>query len=227
MNSSPSHRRADRLLGRVQANIDGSASNGVVLNDLLDEFCNGLPVEKVLPLLESENASVARAGAWIVSELGSRACSLFETIKRHLDSDDPSVRFCIADCVLLCAKGTDAEPIAKTAHFLEDPDASVRWKAIDTLIKLNPQQVSACARFLEENASTGHFLEGFKQLTVADSAPQGFTRVLQVGQPADPVTNKFSFIAAIRSRVDRRELERIVLSTNDQDLREFLDDFEY
>ena len=216
------------LLRRVERNVANAATDGRVLNDLLDEFHRGFPTDHLRRLLHSPDAPVVRAGAWLLSELGSRGCSVFRQVPQLLDSGDPSVRFSLTDCIVVCATESDGELVAKVVSLLEDPDRSVRWKALDSLTKIDDKALVSAHNWLSDHrrewsarVATACFLPEKRQDARAK------LELIADERQSDVTSSelKLYVVVAIREGTPLPLLRTVAEIAVDDDLREFLEDF--
>jgi hypothetical protein len=138
---SSSTERGDALIERILTvgDIDGKASN-----DLITEFyTHGYPVEKLIPLLRSEDDKTVRTGAFLAEELGVKAAPLMPELMRLLGHRDRNVRFDILDAVLVAASSSDGEVIARAIALIDDPDRAVRAQTLDFLARADREQLVA------------------------------------------------------------------------------------
>ena len=83
---------------------------------LMQEFYKGMPVETLIPLLESDNNDIQRTGMSIVSELKGKICGLMPYVVPFTESDDAFIRYCTSKFILSCAKG---EYVKEFVHLIE------------------------------------------------------------------------------------------------------------
>jgi hypothetical protein len=119
--------------------------------ELLHEISEGYPVEGVRRLLASDRPAVVRAGAWVASELGTRACPLVGDMASILDSSDTHARFFAVDVVLLCGSEQHGQMIARVIELVDDPAQPLRWKALQFLTNAAPAQLATGSRQLQSN----------------------------------------------------------------------------
>ncbi len=123
------HSRGDELLERLRSQVATDEDDGSDGNCLLREFFRGYPLERLRELLESDNPTAVRTGAWIMSELGVQAAPIMASADRLLDHPEPGARFWTIDAVIVNASKDDGELVAKTLAVVDDPDERIRWKA--------------------------------------------------------------------------------------------------
>jgi hypothetical protein len=128
----------DKLLAMVL--LEG---NTQAANELLGPLFSGYAASNLVPLLRSQDERVVRAGAWLISELGSKAKPLIDTFRELLGHRSREVRFFVLDAVLCCCDDHDGDIIAAAISLAQDQDAAVRWKLIYFLAKLKPNQLEA------------------------------------------------------------------------------------
>lgn len=128
----------DTLIARLQENRDDDATA-----QLLAEFHGGLSVDRLRELLTCPDGNAVRAGVWIASELGTRIRPVLAELAPLLRHPDRYVRFFVLDCVLVAADEGDGALLASAAELFLDPDAAVRWKAMNLLASASQAQLDA------------------------------------------------------------------------------------
>jgi hypothetical protein len=133
--------RGDALIERI---LTAGDTDGEVSNDLIGEFYSrGYPVEKLIPLLRSENDETVKTGAFLAEELGAKAAPLMPELMRLLGHRDRNVRYDILDAVLAPATANDGEVIAQAIMLIDDRDPAVRSKTLNFLARADREQLVA------------------------------------------------------------------------------------
>jgi hypothetical protein len=218
-------RNAEMLLRKVQTDIDGAAEDGTILNDLLAQFHKGFPVGNVLRLLRAKHPQAIRAGAWIASELGSAACPLFEDIRHFLSWSDEQVRFCVIDCVLLCATEKHADAICQIGRLVTDPAPAVRWKALETLVRFRPDQIRSAAQWVSKNEPGTPCAQGFALMAEPDVHKVREAARELIAGPSHFILKRLAFVGALRARTPRSGLDALAASSADEDIQAFWQDY--
>ncbi len=213
--------RSEQLIQGLLAMRWDPEKNGYLLNELLDAFQKGFQVGNLLDLLNSKNTKIVRAGIWIASELGCRACVLYAEIKLiSMSTNDAKIKFYFIDCVLVCAE--DGESIVMTAYFLEDVVAFVRWNTVNFLYKLSPKQVQVAIDWMRLNSNKrDEYYIGFQLLGKSDNNSTSVEEISDLLQAQDPVLKKFAIASAIRRRIDREVVRNLGDLSMDEDIVNF------
>lgn len=127
MSPGESRNHGDQLLSRL---LHGEVGGGKLENDLLRELHEGYPVSKLRLLLRAKDEKLVAAGMWIASELGASARPLFADVVSLIHHPFFQVRFFALDCLITCARTEDKEALALGLDLIDDPEPSVRWKAM-------------------------------------------------------------------------------------------------
>ena len=149
---SDGYARGEELLVRL---MRGEAGGGDLENELLKEFQQGYPISKLRLLLRAHDEGVVEAAVWIASELGSDAMPLFSDIADLLRHASLKVRFFALDCLTVNAQPKDVRAVNVGLDLIEDPEPSVKWKAL--MFLSSAPEVVLCAAFNAlpvENPST-------------------------------------------------------------------------
>jgi hypothetical protein len=220
------HTSPHQLINGLLEHTWSSDTNGYLLNDLLDHFHRGFPVANVLTLIESSDEQATRAGTWIASELGTKACKIYKKIKPLVKSPDPKVRFNIASCILVCADEEDGESIIDLTSLLHDQEAFVRWISIDSLCRLQKKQVLIATNWLRDDPSADNYYRGFKLLYDCERNFVSIEQIKVVVRSQDLLLRKFAVIAAIRKQFDHNAVQELANLSADEDIIDFCSDIE-
>jgi len=191
------------------------------MNDLLEEFGRGYPLDNLRPLLLHNNSRVATTGAWIASELGAKGSVLLEDVSPLIGHPEKGVRFWAIDCVLLWAGPSDQAELASVIELLNDPEPGVRWKAMDFLSRATREQLEAALSSLEAREPNSMNVRGLRWLI--GSHASDLQDVKTALQSQDGVLRKYGVVAARRMSKDNREPLLYAASLSDPDVKNFAD----
>jgi hypothetical protein len=178
----------EQLLTHLLTGGDDSTAN-----ELLESFYNGYPVERLRPLLQSDNESAVKAGAWIASELAERAAPLMKELFRLLNHPLRYVRFFILDAVLCSTTNEHGEVVARAVMLIRDPDEAVRWKALRFLANATKDQLSSALAYLDNRGGatllawllrTGITQTDIQEIITRLNDPDSLTRMFAVAAAA-------------------------------------------
>jgi hypothetical protein len=181
-------KREEQLLAHLLTGGDDSAAN-----ELLGSFYNGYPVERLRPLLQSDNDSAVMAGAWIASELAERSAPLMNELFRLLNHPLRYVRFFILDAVLDSTANEHGEVVARAIMLIRDPDEAVRWKALGFLAYATKDQLSSALTYLDNQGDstllawllrTGITQTDMQEIITRLNDPDSLTRMFAVAAAA-------------------------------------------
>jgi hypothetical protein len=133
----------------------GSSDSGTLANELLRELHHGYPVERLRPLLSSDDSEVAAIAAWISSELVCGTGPILDDLVALLEHPVREVRFYSIDAVMAGATGPDSYRAASVLPMLDDRDPAVRWKAMRFLSYASVRQLQAALDWLRAD-EPGH-----------------------------------------------------------------------
>lgn len=206
--------RGDVLIEHI---LTGGDTDGEISNDLIGEFYSrGYPVEKLIPLLRSENDETVKTGAFLAEELGAKAAPLMPELMRLLEHEDRNVRYDILDAVLAAATASDGEVIARAIALIDDRDRAVRSKTLNFLARADREQLAAGLPHVADRdvaAGLGWLVE--VEESVADE--QLVSRLIA----EDRLVRWFAAVAAARAFRRDPELLNRVAESSDDELREF------
>lgn len=136
-------RSGDLLISRIVAGGDDSAAH-----DLLNEFFSGYPVERLRRLLQSEEESAVKAGAWIASELGEQVAPLIDELTGLLSHPSKYVRFFVLDSILIAGTPEHGQALAAAVQMIQDSEDAIRWKAMNFLARASESQLTASVPYV-------------------------------------------------------------------------------
>ncbi len=210
----------EQLIARVMARPD----DGDAVFELMKEFHKGYPLERLLPLLQSPDAEVCRAGAWIASEQGTKGRPLFEYVLPLLHHSNKKVRFWAVDCILCWAEPANGAGIATVLPLLEDSEYAVRWKTMGFIARIAKANLEAALGHLNSADPHSPYIAKLAWLTGAGAdGPEEVTSLLR---SEDPVARKFAAAAAFRmARIDKEPLA-LAAAHSDPDVEKFASDMQ-
>jgi hypothetical protein len=201
----------DRLVSQL---LSKERDGSILANDLLREVHRGFPVERLRVLLESDDPEIVRLGAWLQSELGSRAQSLAPLLPRLLRHELKYVRFFAIDSVASCATPDDGPLLAETVRLIDDAERSVRWKAMDFLRALPEASIRSTINSLPGGDSSDQLRVGL-QAMLATNAGSEVPALLASGEP---VQRRFGLAVALRSGDE--DALALAANSSDEEIRD-------
>lgn len=187
MNDSP-HTYVERVRA---AGKDGW---GAIANEILYAIGDGAPVDGLIELIRSDEVLAAKAGVWVMSELGSAARPLLDEMPQLLRHESPYVRYLALEVVLNCSDHSDGRLIASAMQLVADGDRAVRMNAMRFLANATTEQLDAGAACLDD----GPIKDGARWLSdVASRRRPLATIVAKLDDPRD-VTRRVAASAALR-----------------------------
>jgi hypothetical protein len=187
---------------------------------LLQEYFHGLSVDTLHPLLRSSNTSVQRAAAFIVSELGRRACALVDDMIPLIYSGNRYLAYQAMEVSLLCCVDETAENFAHVVGAMESDDGVLVALAMRLVARASAQQLQGAERFfISATAPHQGHKEGLSLLLKAHRVPaEVVAKMLDAGQPLE---RKYAAVAVGRSFRGVPALVDKVTSSDDLDVRKF------
>lgn len=183
---------------------------------LLKAFFHGYPVERLRKLLDSQDASVVEAGAFILSELGARACPLLADTVALLAHPSFRTRSMALDCVLVCATSQHGSIIADAERRIRDQDEVVRYFAINFLSRCSEEQLRAACESLEDEDLKTQVSWLLAVTECEDYEHEVRERLLS----ADSESRRFGVVAAIRVYSKKPSLLELAATNSDAEVRE-------
>ena len=210
--------RADNLVELI-TRTPGSSQIDVLSNDLVKEFYRGYPLTNLRPLLRSPDPALVAAGVWIASELGEKGRPLLNDVSALLRHPEKDVRFDAINCLLVWATPSNTAELASVIKLVDDPERSVRWKAMDFLARASEEQLRAGLSDLQVNEPECTQVRGLEWIL----SPQALDpeAVMAALQNQDDVLRKYGAVAARRLSKDNRAPLLYAASVDDPDVKNF------
>jgi hypothetical protein len=210
--------RGDKFIRLLLSDPD-SNDDGVLVNNLLDEFHRGYPLEAIQPLLSSQNEKVLAAGVFIASELGQKATPILGEVAQFLLHPNQWVRSDVIGCVLVCATGKDAGLISKVVSMLNDPDGLTRWRVMDFLSKAPAEKLQAAITHFEQTDASSPHVSLLRWL-LSDHAHH-VDEVASLLQSENPLARKYAAAAAARIALAGDRSLLLASRSQDDDVKGF------
>ena len=210
--------RADNLLSLIMS--DPSCNQiDVLSNDLVKEFHRGYPLTNLRPLLRSPQAALVSAGVWIASELGEKGKPLLNDVSPLLRHPEKDVRFEAINCLLVWAAPSNPAELASVIKLVDDPERSVRWKAMDFLARASKEQLQAGLSDLQVSEPNSARVRGLQWLLSPEALDvEGVTTALQ---SSDAAFRKYGAVAARQLSKDNKAPLLYAASVADPDVKNF------
>jgi hypothetical protein len=106
-------------------------------------------------LARSDDDGVVKIGAWLLSELGSKASEVLDIAELMLDHRLRDARYYAIETVLAAATNKDGSLLAKAAMRIEDDDRAVRHMAMRFLAREGRGQLAMALPFLADSNISG------------------------------------------------------------------------
>jgi hypothetical protein len=193
--------------------------DGALASELLTEFQRGYSLEKLRPLLSSNNEELVSLGVWIASELGEKGSPLLKDVSPLLKHPTKRVRFFAIDCILLWAGESNGPELAAAVQLLDDPERAVRKMAMNFLASASYSQIGAALSHLKATEPSSSHTQGLQWL-LNDSNISSDDIISKLNSEGRLV-RRYGVIAAVRMLAkDKRPLLHAA-SIDDPEISEF------
>lgn len=213
---------SETLIAQIVSEPDpDSPQIGVLANELLSNFHQGYSLEKLRPLLRSDNDRLVKTGVWIASELGEKGKALLSDATSLLKHPLKAVRFFAIDCVLLSASPAEQLELASVVPLLDGVETAVRWQAMNFLSRASREQLQAALSFLQAKEPASKHVQGLQWLRSTEASnPESIATALR---SADSSLRKYAAVAA--SRISKSNTKPLFLASTleDPDVKGFAD----
>lgn len=174
-------------------------NDGVVVNNLLDEFWRGYPIENLRRLFVP--ATIGNA-AFLVSELGQRVRPLIREVAELLEDETPRVRGDAISALAQCATWEDGWAVAKVIKAIDDPHDGVRSTAYKALRYMESSQMRAGLEYLRVREPASVFATFRNAFLAIESLPRKAVPALEkLLHSDDPIARRFGAAMIVRPRL--------------------------
>lgn len=189
-----------------------------VLSELLDLLYASDSYKTVVTLCYSNNLTSIRAGAWLASNLGKKAISIYEDIVKLIKHEDPIVRYEIIELILNCSD--NGKDLVELIICLNDKEKIVRIRALDYLHFLSPVQINKALTFAKENKLKDviEVLELFNAILSGDLT---INEVLEKLEQYSMLGKKAIVASLIKLGIKNTYLKKIVAKSKNEDLQHY------
>ncbi|HEV2238011.1 MAG TPA: hypothetical protein VGR57_15225 [Ktedonobacterales bacterium] len=179
----------------LQRLLAGGDPHGGVAFGLLGAIGAGYPVERLRPLLVSEDDTALEAAAFILSELGGIGHALHADVAPLLTHRSRRVRADALEIVSDCATPQDGAILAQAVLLTDDPESSVQREALRFLTALASPSLEAARAALPERFRA--LVRWLLDTDVSAASPEEMRTLLR---DPDPLQRRFAAVALARSR---------------------------
>ncbi len=145
--------RGDQLIERILTIGD---ADGKLSNELVGEFHrHDYPVEKLIPLLRSDDNEIVRTGAFLAEELGAKATPLLPELARLLDDPDIWVKSGVLTAVLASATDRDGVVVGGVVSLITDESRPVRKMVFEILTRVDLLVLAAGIPYIDDRKIAG------------------------------------------------------------------------
>ena len=119
--------------------VRGTSDKGESLNAIADEFRRGRDVHELIPLLDSSDAELVAAGAWLLGELHLaryNSDQFISRLRKLTDHRDPMVRFHAFGALYPALDPQNITTYQLVNKLLLDPNDGVRRSAQAAAMRL-------------------------------------------------------------------------------------------
>ena len=173
-------------------------------------------IEDILPLLKSKKTSCQYLGVYIAALEGDRACRIFTSVYKLVDSPLPRIRDEILDCIQSC--GNTDEEFEFVFSMLLDPEESIRVKVINILLSLNPCEASFIESKLISSSITRDFKLGFESFSARWAEAVDLQILIKNISSTNPLERVGAYVACYRGYGGGEELTKLLSRNSDSDI---------
>jgi hypothetical protein len=206
--------RGDELFRRLTDAVRDSEEVGSLTYALLQELFNGYPVSRLRALLHSDEPALVRAGAWLLSELGSQATPLCDEVSTLLRCDVREARYWAIDILQSAPECRDPAVVAQAIECVEDRDPAVRYKAVRLLVAMTDDELRSVVPLLAQGTAD---LVSW----LGESATGSVDEIVGYLDSKDPTTRLFAAAAAARIAPQTPAAIETASKSHDPEVRSF------
>jgi hypothetical protein len=207
--------RGDELIERILTcgDADGKASN-----DLIGEvYTHDYPVEKLIPLLRSDNNETLKVGAFLAEEMGAKAGPLLPELTRLLGHADTWVKSGALTAVLASATGEDGEVVGGAVSLITDSERPIRRMAFELMARLGRPPLVAGVPYVKDLTSRTLL----QWVLEVEGETHDDSEIVSWLQDSDEVKQLFAAIAAARVYRRNPHYLQLAASSHENDVHVF------
>lgn len=208
--------RGDQLIARIETEMESDDISTADTMQLLSCLFAGYPVERLAPLLRSDNPLAVKSGAFLAAEMTDRAAPLLSDIERLLLSPMPWVRHDAIEVVLSAATASHGRVVAQAIRLIDDQHPAIREDAMHLLAHAADGQLRSSIVHLDPVPAR---LTAWLLDTAPDRLGDELPRLLR---DPDPLTRRFAAAALVRHADSNTELPTAVSTGSDTDIAAFV-----
>lgn len=207
--------RGDELLARVLAGDEWASG---ISSDLLIEFWHGYPIRNLVPLLHSKDERVVESGAWIASELASRARPILEDLVPLFEHPAVRVRYYCVETVLTASTGEDGEVVGRAIARIADDERPVRRMTFQLMTRADRSPLLAGISYVSDHTIAGLLKWA---LQVESESPEDDEEITERLHRSDERERLFAVIAAARVYTRNPHPLQLAASLGESDAQTF------
>jgi hypothetical protein len=207
--------RGDALIEHILRHGD---TGGEISNDLIGEFYrHNYPVEKLIPLLCSENNETVRTGAFLVEELGAKAAPLLPQLVHLLDHADVWVKSGVLSALLVAATDKDGEIMGRAVALIADNRRPIRRSAFELMARVGAMSLAAGVQYVNDLEIAAML----KWVLDVESESCDDDEIASWLQESDRLRQMFGVVAAARIYGRNPHYLQLAASMNEGDAQSF------
>ena len=122
-------------------------------NALLKEHFDGVPVDRLRPLLHHSNSSVRGTAMFVANELGHMATDLIDDVIPLITDPDALIQWDALESVLVCSVNRYFDRFINVVRELENPHPAICELAMRLVSNANDSQIKASIKLVDKLAS--------------------------------------------------------------------------
>jgi len=188
---------------------------------LLQAYFKGLPLDTLIPLLQSEQKDIQKTAVWIISELGNKACSLISYVVPLVNNELPYLRYYALECILLCAEGRNVSYFKHIFKAIEDEEDYIRIFAMQLFSNASDNQIGNLIHSMADEKAINivSYRLGIEKLL--HYSKLNHNEILDMLNSIEPGTQKVGAMIAKKRYHTDSDLLNYALSSNNSDVSEF------
>lgn len=181
-------------------------------NLMLREHVEGEPVERLRPLLVSDDPAIRRTAMFVANELGYLAEPLIDEITLLVSDKDLHVQWEAIEAIMGLSRRSNCERFVHVASALESSSMPICKLAMRLIIRANRGQIEAAIN------SGSALSESHKQglQFVVDDQSHGTKDITRLLDSSDLVTRRYGAIVAVLNMENRPDLVKIASENSDE-----------
>jgi hypothetical protein len=182
---------------------------------------NGLEIETLIPLLNSNNEDVIKLAIWIASEIAVHACDLFPYVVKHVDNNNPYIRYHSLVFIILCSTESHKEAFIHLVQSISDENLAIGMLGMRLLSNADSKQLQIAIELVERYNFVNSELHKIGLLSLLDFKEIAVSSIVSMLRDHRGLIQQYGAMVIKRKEESNTILINEALECNNAVVREF------